>query len=374
VKVADFGLARLPQMGDAVHLTQAGMTMGTPLYMSPEQVEGGTLDPRSDLYSFGVTCYHMLAGSPPFEADNPLSVAVQHLKKQPESLENRRRDLPPALCRVVHKMLAKAPENRYQSARELLRELRQVQSEHLEEEWPEDLPGWDMADLDLAGTSRAETTQRLGTLMKAAGAGRTRLGHWLLGAACVVVAFVAGSAVALLTVRKPYLLAEAQTAIPEYTTAEGQWLYATETRTEEAFQAVIDRFPGRADLVQPAKKQLAWIYVRNEDFPKATAIFDEFDALEDEPGLRAFGLAGKLWISTRQKKYADASELFNQLRPIRRKVWDDPLMPELLRHALGSLEQALQTSLAAPAALNKDELNEWNEWFDQLSQPTEEAD
>jgi serine/threonine-protein kinase len=71
VKVADFGLARLTGEAAANELTQVGMTLGTPLYMSPEQVEGRPLDPRSDLYSFGVTCYHMLAGHPPFRAAPP---------------------------------------------------------------------------------------------------------------------------------------------------------------------------------------------------------------------------------------------------------------------------------------------------------------
>ncbi len=71
VKVADFGLARL-STGDT-RLTQEGFTLGTPLYMSPEQVEGRPLDTRSDIYSFGVTCYHMLAGQPPFAGDTALA-------------------------------------------------------------------------------------------------------------------------------------------------------------------------------------------------------------------------------------------------------------------------------------------------------------
>ena len=83
VKVADFGLARLTREGAANDLTQVGITLGTPLYMSPEQVEGKPLDPRSDIYSFGVTCYHMLSGVPPFRGETALGVAVQHLKKQP---------------------------------------------------------------------------------------------------------------------------------------------------------------------------------------------------------------------------------------------------------------------------------------------------
>ena len=112
VKVADFGLARVLNETNsaATALTQVGVTMGTPLYMSPEQVEGRTLDHRSDLYSFGVLCYHLLTGKPPFTGDTALAVAVQHVKTQPQPLELQRADLPPALCRVVHQMLAKDPD------------------------------------------------------------------------------------------------------------------------------------------------------------------------------------------------------------------------------------------------------------------------
>src|SRR5438309_5224354 len=75
VKVADFGLSRvLAGEGVPVSLTQSGVTMGTPLYMSPEQVEGKPLDCRTDIYSFGVTCYHMLAGQPPFTGETAFEV------------------------------------------------------------------------------------------------------------------------------------------------------------------------------------------------------------------------------------------------------------------------------------------------------------
>src|SRR5262245_20997804 len=129
VKVADFGLARTGTGTDENKLTQIGVTMGTPLYMSPEQVEGRTLDPRSDIYSLGVTCHQMRAGEPPFRGDTALSVALQHVRTQPERLETRRSDLPPALCRIVHKMLAKDPKDRYQSPKDLLHELRSIQIE-----------------------------------------------------------------------------------------------------------------------------------------------------------------------------------------------------------------------------------------------------
>jgi serine/threonine-protein kinase len=127
VKVADFGLARF-LAGDrpALNLTQSGVTMGTPLYMSPEQVEGKPVDGRTDIYSFGVTCYHMLAGQPPFQGDSPFLVAEQHVRAEPKPLAEVRPDLPPGLCAVVHKMLAKDPAQRYQTGRELLKDIGRV--------------------------------------------------------------------------------------------------------------------------------------------------------------------------------------------------------------------------------------------------------
>jgi serine/threonine-protein kinase len=124
VKVADFGLSRC-LAGDAppLKLTQPGVTLGTPLYMSPEQVQGRPVDARTDIYSLGVTCYHMLAGQPPFRSDSPFDVALQHVNTEPVPLAERRPDLPPDLCAVVHKMMAKDPAQRYQSGRELLKEL-----------------------------------------------------------------------------------------------------------------------------------------------------------------------------------------------------------------------------------------------------------
>ena len=124
VKVADFGLARC-LIGDrpALNLTQSGVTMGTPLYMSPEQVEGKPVDSRTDIYSFGVTCYHMLAGQPPFQGTSPFEVALQHVQAEPKPLIDIRPDLPAALCVLVHKMLAKDPAQRYQTGRELLKDI-----------------------------------------------------------------------------------------------------------------------------------------------------------------------------------------------------------------------------------------------------------
>jgi serine/threonine-protein kinase len=124
VKVADFGLSRcFTDEGKALNLTQTGVTMGTPLYMSPEQFEGRPVDHRSDIYSFGATCYFMFAGHPPFRGQTPYEVAYQHVHKEPESLADVRPDLPAELGAIVHKMMAKQPEARYQTGREVTRDV-----------------------------------------------------------------------------------------------------------------------------------------------------------------------------------------------------------------------------------------------------------
>jgi len=124
VKVADFGLSRCLD-GDkpALNLTASGVTMGTPLYMSPEQVEGRPVDCRTDIYSFGATAYCMMAGHPPFEGTSAFEVALKHVKEEPRPLASIRPDLPETLCAIIHKMMAKDPQRRYQTGRDLTRDL-----------------------------------------------------------------------------------------------------------------------------------------------------------------------------------------------------------------------------------------------------------
>ena len=126
VKVTDFGLAKILASMENENLTQTGVSMGTPLYMSPEQVQGVPLDPRSDIYCFGATCYHMLSGQPPFTAESAIALAFKHVQEEPVPLAKLRPDLPPELCAMVVKMMAKKPEDRYQSAREILRDLKKL--------------------------------------------------------------------------------------------------------------------------------------------------------------------------------------------------------------------------------------------------------
>ena len=166
VKVADFGLARISS-SDTKTLTQVGVAMGTPLYMSPEQIEGRPVDVRSDFYGLGVTCYHLLAGTPPFEGDSALAIAMQHLKTAPRPLENLRDDVPSGLARVIHRMMAKKPSGRYDSATEVMGELRALAQEAAAAGWGDGPEQWSLAEWMQSGASGSMTAEHLADLMKA---------------------------------------------------------------------------------------------------------------------------------------------------------------------------------------------------------------
>ncbi|HEX5098359.1 MAG TPA: serine/threonine-protein kinase [Polyangiaceae bacterium] len=128
VKVLDFGIAARRESGDAQKeqkLTQQGMVLGTPPYMSPEQFTGKALDSRSDIYSLGVMSYEMLVGKLPFEADTPWQWATQHMSVQPTPFEVSApsRDLPIGMRQAILKALSKDRDQRQASAREFFAEL-----------------------------------------------------------------------------------------------------------------------------------------------------------------------------------------------------------------------------------------------------------
>jgi serine/threonine protein kinase len=112
-KIADFGIA---QLGGATTLTDAGTILGTAAYMSPEQAAGEPATRASDVYSFGVVLYRLLAGRPPFEANNPAELAAMHRMAQAAPISTLRRDISPALADLTMSALAKRPEERPASA------------------------------------------------------------------------------------------------------------------------------------------------------------------------------------------------------------------------------------------------------------------
>ena len=121
IKVADFGIAR---MANSSTLTRSDSVMGSVHYFSPEQASGQPTDVTSDIYSVGVTLYEMLTGRVPFDGDNQVAIAMQHLHNQPQPIESIAPDVPPAIIHVCAMAMEKNPRYRYQSAHEMAMELR----------------------------------------------------------------------------------------------------------------------------------------------------------------------------------------------------------------------------------------------------------
>jgi serine/threonine-protein kinase len=240
VKVADFGLSRVlnPEQ-QPLNLTQSGVTMGTPLYMSPEQVEGLTVDPRSDIYSFGVTCYHMLAGEPPFRGKSAFEVALQHVKSEPRPLAAIRPDLPAELCAVVHKMMAKSPTDRYQSGRDLLKDLVILRDKVA------GATGQQTQAVSLSGLAISAPLVGLGSETSAhpgPKAGRRKV--WPLFAASVVLALAGGAAVRWYTTPEQPTPSHA----PDPTVKEVEALYSLEKRERFLNDAVEEYANPAGDL------------------------------------------------------------------------------------------------------------------------------
>jgi len=128
VKILDFGMAKISESGDDNQLTKTGQVFGSPFYMSPEQAAGKRLDARADIYSLGCAFFEALTGAPPFSGDTAIATIIKHQTDKPPSLQEASlgKFFPPRLEAVVQKMLAKNPDDRYQSVSQLLKDLHQV--------------------------------------------------------------------------------------------------------------------------------------------------------------------------------------------------------------------------------------------------------
>ena len=357
VKVADFGLARVAGDTQATELTQVGMTMGTPLYMSPEQVEGKPLDGRSDLYSFGVTCYQMFTGNPPFVADTALGVAVQHLKREPAALESLRPISPGA---VPHRSqdahqgpggpLAVgprvAPRSSPRAAGILRRRRRGIRR--------------------LAVLGRPAGRPAAGGQPAIGPRHAHRRGRDIAAAAEVAVGAGPGGDVSR---RRRFGVADNTAGAAAGRLADrlhpgappgqrpAQYDCASQIGTEEAWRSVLEYFPEKESVVRRAKQQLARIYYfRDKDYDRATAIFDELAASTDaDKEYRAWGLAGKVGVLTLEGKYKESAEVLDELWPLRGELRDKQ-MQELLRFAVKEINSHLGCTRPAavrPLAANR---------------------
>lgn len=121
IRVMDFGLAKAPDRDGA--LTMDGQIMGTPIYLSPEIAAGEEVDCRSDLYSLGVTLFHLLAGRPPFQGKQFSEIVVKHASQAPPPLSSLAPTVDRRLCRIIDRLLRKSPDDRHADALELLADL-----------------------------------------------------------------------------------------------------------------------------------------------------------------------------------------------------------------------------------------------------------
>jgi serine/threonine-protein kinase len=213
--------------------------------MSPEQVSGKKLDQRSDIYSFGITCYHMFAGVPPFQGENAVSVAVKHLHETAQPMVEVRPDLPVPVCQLIEKMIAKQPEDRYPDAQAIVNDVRKLAKAVRTGEPVEDLT----ADGNAASVQFP-----------------TRRPALVLTLLCLLVLVLGAGMGWQLRTRVPAPNPDSLGSVPRLASAQQQYLHAMfQIDDEDAFKAVIAWFPSQEDKLwrRRAEEQLALLYLKD---------------------------------------------------------------------------------------------------------------
>lgn len=322
VKITDFGLARINNDSSKQALTQVGMTMGTPLYMSPEQVEGGNIDQRSDIYSLGVTAYHMLAGHPPFDGDNALSIALKHVKDDAVSLETLRPDVPAELCQVIEQMMSKKRGERPADAKQLLKELRKVKVD-FDDDWEMIVEKLTASESNSSSQSGAWSKSTLAATRQLQSAIKGNVRNWWKSSATwlallslAALGLIGGSMYAFQTPPDSLLFVGDAPTIPKASSAKDQFNLARDAYYEDDselyYQKVLDYW--EVESVPEKEKHRTRYYRRlasariaelclgdNRD-TKALEIFDkfvEFDSMAEE--FVVAGHAGRAIVHARMK-------------------------------------------------------------------------
>ncbi|HYG81092.1 MAG TPA: tetratricopeptide repeat protein, partial [Pyrinomonadaceae bacterium] len=285
VKVLDFGLAKQlheeppgPTDPDAqtqlATQTRSGAVVGTPLYLSPEQARGGAVDGRSDIFALGALLYECVAGKPAFSGAGVIEIAGQvlHVNPPPPSRVNPR--VPPALDRIVMRALAKKPEARYQSADEMLADLRALQ---------ETLDDRDAHRTERLAAPGARPSATLTTLTDALKRPRLSLGLLLVVAAAGVVAVLVVMYLLRATPYQPS--AEARRWYDTGTEALRDGLYHQASKAFEQAIAADDKFALAHARLSEALIELDYIDRAKDELLKVNALapdraaLPEFDAL-----------------------------------------------------------------------------------------------
>ncbi|MDB5392444.1 MAG: Serine/threonine protein kinaserelated protein [Planctomycetaceae bacterium] len=329
VKVTDFGLAKRGQTSDSQQLTQFGTTMGTPLYMSPEQIQGKSVDQRSDLYSYGVTCYHMLAGHAPFRGESAIAIAMQHLKDEAKPLEKIRPDLPALLCRIIHKCLEKDPDARYQSAASVIKDLKRVTQEKSSggNSRPTiDRPAVDPERLPLfvriKNVLRNPTAQaiQLADLPLKQQVRRLAVFSLLVLILFAGIGWIRRPADPLKVKLQAKTAAAANTVPQKNSPAEQYWHASTKRHDIAAWEAVRTYFPNDKVFTPAAVMELGLRYLSDQRPADAMQCFDQLVSYgEIERQWQAAGWAGQAAVMNQLGDYDGAQKLLMEKIADRRK-------------------------------------------------------
>ena len=315
-KVADFGLAQLTLQGERVSMTQPGITLGTPLYMSPEQVNGQPLDSRSDIYSFGIMAWHMLGGKPPFSGETAVSVAVKHLNDKAPSLSEFRADLPVSLRDLIKRLINKKKEDRPADFTVVVSELKQIIRQVSGKE-----------DATVALKSPAKSTLVFDRPF------RNQIG-WLIGLCALAMAIFSGIGWAM---RTPDLLLVQSTGdikSQAMQTADAQLYWAMSNPHDERAWITLKTFAGVSDeMIARANAALGLIYLKTNRMQLAQTTFND---LAMESKYKANGLVGQALCAKLTGDVPLAKKLVSQVDGENAK-----LFPEV-RGALNDLRKRLE--------------------------------
>jgi serine/threonine-protein kinase len=309
--------------------------------MSPEQVEGRPLDPRTDIYSLGVTAYHLLAGHPPFRGATAFDVALQHVRRPPEPLSQVRPDLPGALCVVVHKMLAKDPARRYASARDLLKDLARLR-EVLG-------PGGSTAaqPATVPAAAPPHETSSAASLLTERTAPLPRRGPWLPAAvaASLVVALALGVGCAWLRRQTaeppptgPVFRAEEEAAVP----SEQERVMR---EAAEKYLAGPGKQPADVQVGLRLSQDLAVFYLEEDRLDDADQLFRRLDKMPRP--YHVLGHVGRGIVLALRDKPQESNKLFHDIFDPLKPAAGPPRKAEA-PHPLAEPIQAAADAMAAP--------------------------
>ncbi|MGI6401556.1 MAG: protein kinase domain-containing protein [Thermoguttaceae bacterium] len=357
IHVVDFGLARPIEANGATwidaSMNKTGVTLGTPLYMSPEQARGEKLDSRSDIYSLGVTAFQMLTGEALFSGASPLAVVLMHLNEKPRPIRELRPDVPEELANLIERMLAKKPDDRPATPDALLSELGNAKRAYLRrrstlsssdvvasadekggELFAETEVGSSLGGVSSAFFYNESERQKFEHTINAAAKSqewqtnltqldfleKSKVRYWtsrkiLLTTVATLIAFlIGGGALTAINKRLATVPPEPPLSIQRFNTVEEQFVFALQTGAVDAWRSVIEYFPEEEYWVLRAKRQLAYAYVEEKDVDSADKIFSELASTASSGvDFDPFPLAGAAWVAAERGDFDAAIATLSEL-------------------------------------------------------------